>query len=169
MSLKEQVTQPSEPSYLTIKLTQGQVALVDAADYDWLNQWKWCAMWEPRMKSFYALRRVSRIAILMHRLILGLEYGDPREGDHKESGQTLDNRRTNLRIATVSQNRSNKRLQRNNTSGFNGVDFNRGKWRARVKKNRKEIIVGYYSTAEEAHEARCEAAKRIHGEFATNV
>lgn len=167
MNLLKQETRPEE-SYRLIPLTQGQFAIVDAADFDWLNQWKWCAMWCPKMNSFYALRRVKNIAILMHRLILGLEYGDPREGDHIESGKTLDNRRNNLRIATRSQNKCNKRLQRNNTSGYNGVDFQRGKWRARVKKHGKEIIVGYYPTAEDAHLARCEAAKVLHGEFATS-
>jgi hypothetical protein len=128
------IEQLDDPSSRFIPLTQGKRAIVDAADYEWLMQWKWCAVFIPDMNSFYALRRgVDRKAVLMHRLILGLAFGDAREGDHKD-GNTLNNRRDNVRIATTSQNRVNKSKQKNNTSGFNGVDYakNRKKWRARV-------------------------------------
>ena len=42
--------------YRIIPLTQGQVALVDAADYDWIMEWKWCAHWDSSGGRFYAVR-----------------------------------------------------------------------------------------------------------------
>lgn len=161
---------PQNTLYRLIPLTQGQFAIVDASDYEWLNQWKWCAVFIPKMNSFYALRRGSdKKAILMHRLILGLSFGDSREGDHID-GKTLNNSRGNLRIATRSQNKKNKTRQRNNTSGFNGVDYNKqyAKWRARAKKDGKEIFIGYFDTKEAARIAQIEKSKELHGDFVSN-
>jgi hypothetical protein len=110
--------------YLTIPLTQGQFAIVDAADYEWLSQWKWCAEWKPGSSTFYASRtsytegRYSRV--YMHREILGLERGDKRRGDHRDFNG-LNNRRDNLRIATPRQNQTHQRMHRTNTNGFRGV------------------------------------------------
>lgn len=80
----------------------------------------------------------------------------------------LDNRRANLRLATKSQNQMNRRIQRNNTSGFKGVHlFKRtGKFRAYIMVQGKEKHLGYFATAEEAHVAYVKAAVEIHGEFA---
>jgi hypothetical protein len=152
-----------------IPLTQGQFAIVDAADYEWLNQWKWCALWNKRTQSFYATRRTGPtpgIVIYMHRFILGLNYGDSRQVDHKHSGQTLDNRRYNLRIATCVQNNYNRRRRTDNRSGFKGVTAHGGKWQARINKDGRRISLGHFSTAEEAHAAYSEAAKKYYGEFA---
>jgi hypothetical protein len=49
------MTSPST-SYRLIPLTQGQFATVDAADYEWIVQWKWCAHWSKEGKCFYASR-----------------------------------------------------------------------------------------------------------------
>ncbi len=83
---------------MLISLSRGQVTLVDDADYDWLMQRKWCAVWSTSIRCFYAVCSVESKALYMHRYILGLEFGDPRFGDHIEPSQTLDNRRSNLRI-----------------------------------------------------------------------
>ncbi len=97
-----------------ITLTHGQVALVDAADYEWLMQWKWRARanacWYGR--NYYADSTVKidgKWQVLkMHRIILGLEIGDKRHGDHINH-DTLDNRRGNLRIVTPAENNRNRR------------------------------------------------------------
>src|ERR1035437_5666546 len=72
--------------YRTIPLTQGQVALVSLHRYDELSRYKWHARWSKRTKSYYAKRNSriggKHITILMHRSILGLEFGDVRLGDH---------------------------------------------------------------------------------------
>jgi hypothetical protein len=161
---------PSQEEYRTIPLTQGQVAIVDAADFDWLNQYKWQASWERDMGKFYAVRNTSRrdgpkTRVGMHRLILGLKYRDGVIVDHKNR-DTLDNRRSNLRIATASQNIANQKKPRHNKSGFKGVYWRCGKWRAQIKKDRRRFDLGGFDSAVEAHNAYIKAATELHGEFA---
>ena len=155
----------------TITLTQGKVAIVDAADFEWLNQWKWYAKRTPSMKSFYAGRTLAKVDghqgknILMHRVILGLKTGDPRQGDHVNHN-TLDNRDENLRIATSSQNLMNRGLFSSNTSGFKGVSRNTKGWRAKIQVDGKALYLGTRDTPRQAFELYCAAAEKFHGEFA---
>lgn len=103
-----------------------------------------------------------------HRLAWFYMYGvwPPEQIDHI-NGVSSDNRISNLRLATQSQNKINSGIQRNNTSGFKGVRPHRpnGKWQARIGDNGKRLSLGYYSTAAEAHEAYLKAAQNIYGEF----
>jgi hypothetical protein len=160
------MTLPSE-EYRLIPLTQGQFAKVSPEDYDWLTQWGWYAWWCPSTHSYYALRRRhGGKPVRMHRIILGLESGDRREGDHQNK-DTLDNRRSNIRIADRSQNRCNIAKLRNNRSGFKGVYFHKGTglYSAQIQKNKKRIYLGYRKTAEEAHQLYCAASETLHKEF----
>jgi hypothetical protein len=106
----------------------------------------------------------------MHRQILGLEKDDPRQGDHKEPRNTLDNRRKNLRIApSQSENNYNQRKHSNNTSGYKGVTYHiqTKAWMAQIQVNGKYIYLGYRDTAEAAwRELYVPAALKYHGEFA---
>jgi len=79
-----------------------------------------------------------------------------------------DNRASNLRLATRSQNQANQCLRKNNTSGHKGVDFqkNRNKWRARIKIDNKEFHLGYFDTPELAHMAYCKGAIEFRAQFA---
>ena len=109
-----------------IKLTQGKVALVDDEDFDFLNQWKWCAHKDGN--NFYAVRvdysngRANKKFLSMHRVLLGLT--DPKIfPDHKD-GDGLNNQRYNLRIATPSQNVINSKTSgKDKTSIYRGVSF----------------------------------------------
>ena len=56
MNLNEQASQPYDPSYRLIRLTQGQFAKVDAEDFGWLSRWKWHAWRNPTTLQFYAVR-----------------------------------------------------------------------------------------------------------------
>ena len=159
----------------TIPLTQGKEALVDDEDYEWLSQWKWCAIREPSSGAFYAVRNSAKMngkrsnpPIRMHRLILGLVPYDEREVDHKNPSDTLDNRRQNLRICNSAQNKWNSRKRKDNTSGCKGVAYvsKREKWQARIYCNNKMVWLGYHPTKLEAEERYREAASRLHGEFA---
>jgi hypothetical protein len=155
----------------SIPLTKGQFAIVDAADFDWLNQWKWQASWNPKTGTFYADReefngaRDKRYSVRMHREILGLQRGDKLQGEHRNHN-TLDNRRSNLRIATHSENMYNRRLNSNSSCGLKGVTRHGNYWRAQIQANRKHIVIGSsYNTPEEAHLAYCEKSKELHGGF----
>ena len=157
-----------------IPLGKGLYAIVNAVDYDWLMQWKWSAQWNKYTKSFYAVRREYRdgkeTAILMHREILGLpRKSDGRCGDHINH-QTIDNRRSNIRIATRSQNLQNQLIRSNNTSGYKGVSYHKPsrKWLAHIGINGRLRHLGGYSTREEAAEVYRKAASELYGEFAHN-
>jgi hypothetical protein len=155
--------------YRTIPLTHGQVAIVDAGDYEMLSLHKWKATRSRR--GFYATRQVyvekKYHTISMHRQILGLGEKDKRQGDHANH-DTLDNRRSNLRIATASQNQCNRHRPRNNSSGFKGVAWHKAseKWRAYIQVRGETHYLGYFCTPELAHAAYREAANLLHDSFA---
>ena len=163
---------PAIPQFKTIPLTQGKVAIVDEHNYAWLNQFKWYA--ENHNGRWYAARKVRLsngkwFTQYMHREIMGVT--DPAvEIDHialgSESG--LDNRESNIRIATPSQNACNAGLRKHNTSGFKGVMWHKraGKWSARIAANKKSIWLGLFNTAIEAAAIWNWAARRLHGVFA---
>jgi hypothetical protein len=152
-----------------IQLTQGKFAIVDDADYEWLNQWKWYACAD--CNTYYAVRQLykngKQIQIRMHREVLGLKYGDLRQCDHRDSNG-LNNRRSNLRIATSAQNQHNQRYRRVGTSKFKGVHWNklRKKWRAKIGINDQQIYLGSFNSEIEAAKTYDKAAKMFFGEFA---
>jgi hypothetical protein len=156
-----------------IELTRGKVALVDDDDYASISRHRWRVM-ISKTGNYYALRspRIDgkKRTIMMHREILGLEYGDPMQGDHGEPTETLNNQRYNLRIATRSQNQQNKRKCANSTTGFKGVIREKGKrdgwFRAQITVNKRNIILGSRRSAEEASELYAAGAIKYHGEFA---
>jgi hypothetical protein len=88
--------------------------------------------------------------------------------DHEDT-DTLNNRWSNLRLATKSQNGANRGMAASNKSGFKGViwDKARGKWKAQIgsKGKRRSAHIGRFDTPEEAHAAYCEVARELHGEF----
>lgn len=153
-----------------IPLTQGQFALVDDADYDKLNQSKWCAKKECN-GNFYAVRwslkNGKQIKIRMSRQILGLEQGDSRQADH-QNHNTLDDRRDNLRICTCRQNLRNRRGCSNTSSRFKGVHWEKQKkkWCARICINGKSNHLGRYDDEELAAMAYDSVARKVFGEFA---
>lgn len=79
----------------------------------------------------------------------------------------LNCQKENMRPATHAENNANKSASRNNKSGFKGVDWHNGKHRATIGKDGKHYHIGYFETPEEAAHAYDEAAKAIHGEFAS--
>jgi len=153
-----------------IFLTQGKVAIVDDADYDSLNQYKWYA--DGKRGYFYAVRNSITVEgkkhiILMHRQILGLKRGDLRQGDHKDH-DTLNNQRSNIRICSCQQNSRNQKILLNTSSRFKGVSWNKNakKWSASLKINGKKKHLGYWNIEEVAALRHDMVAIREHGEFA---
>jgi len=151
---------------MMISLTRNQKTTVDASDFIWLSQWKWYAMWDSSQKQFKAARKEDSKTVLMHRQILGLGHGDNLTVDHRD-GNTLNNRRRNLRKATNAQNNRNQRRRASNTSGFKGVTFYKktGKWMAQIRGDGMRKC-SYHDTAELAARAYDETAKDLQGEFA---
>lgn len=173
VAVREPMEQPADTSIRFIPLTQGQHAIVDAADYDYLMQWSWFAKFCKCSNSFYALRNLRKSdgrtgLISMHRQIMGLYHGDPHTVDHVDPTATLDNRRSNLRIATRGQQNSNRGRISTNTSGFKGVGKRPGRdlWYAQIASGGKKIYLGQFDRPEKAYAAYCVASERRHGEFA---
>lgn len=152
-----------------IPLTQGKVVLVDIEDYNYLMQWKWCADKANEYGLFYASRKIlkenKQTTLRMHIEIMKPSKG--KEVDHI-NGNGLDNRRSNLRICTRSQNMMNSSHHRDNASGYKGVHWYKQtkKWQARIMKDYKQKHLGYFNTKQEAAIAYNETAKQYHGEFA---
>lgn len=169
---RDPVVQPQDQSIRYIPLTRGQITIVDAADYEWLNQWNWCASWQRSTKSFYVCRNLPRDGgprrqVFMHRQILDMAPEDPLQVDHKNR-DSLRNTRDNLRKATCSQNLINRRLSSKNSSGYRGVSWSSitKKWQAFVSVRGKSIYLGVFASKEDASRAYDEAARQHYGEFA---
>lgn len=141
-----------------IPLTQGKFAKVDDEDYNDLSRHKW------RLCSNRYAGRLSK-TIYMHRVVAKTPPG--MDTDHI-NGDTLDNRRSNLRTCSATENQRNRSKNSSNKSGYKGVSWNinAGKWRATITVNRKNIHIGYFATAELAAQAYDDAAQKHGGEFA---
>lgn len=145
----------------TIQLTQGLEAIVDESDYEYLNQFKWHAV--KNRNCVYAKRDSRGKHISMHWDIM--RYMPMLHADHI-NGNGLDNRRKNLRLATIAQNAMNRGVQKNNKLGVKGVFLVKsGKYRAMIKKNGKNISLGYFSTLKEASDAYNSAAQSLFGPY----
>lgn len=154
----------------SLSLTQGQVTIVDDDDFERLSKNKWQAR-RDKDRGFYAERmeyagHKTPYRIGMAREILGLGRGDPRIADHI-NGDTLDNRKCNLRIVDHSQNMQNRKLGKNSSSGLRGVCWHRRdkRWTAYIKHRGKRVHLGYFKTKEQAYGAYCAAAEKMHGEY----
>jgi hypothetical protein len=150
----------------TIPLSKGKVAIVDDEHFAAVNQHKWTLH-----AKGYAYRQTRRngktISVLMHRFIMelaGRELG--RLIDHA-NGDRLDNRASNLRPATPSQNGANSKLNRNNKSGYRGVSRHKdGRWVAAIKINGRKRHLGLFDTAPQAARVYDRDALAEWGEFA---
>lgn len=146
------------------------VAYIDDADAD-LAGYTWSLH-----SGGYAIRhtaRPHRVAVRMHRVIMARKLGRDLERwelvDHV-NGDTLDNRRDNLRLATNSENQFNRDLPAHNSTGYKGVYRNtagsRKPWQAAITVNRRKIYLGSYTTPQDAARAYDAAARQLAGQFA---
>jgi len=103
-----------------------------------------------------------------HRVVWKMHYGvEPPEIIDHVDGDGTNNKIENLRAATVCQNGWNVKRSTRNKSGYKGVSFNnqKKKWRAAIRVLKKDILIGYYKTPEEASDAYQKASASYHGGF----
>ena len=106
--------------------------------------------------------QINKVSYGIHRIIWRYMTGqDPAslEIDHID-GVRNNNAWHNLRLATHTQNGRNR-------SGTKGWSIADGRYRARIRHNRKLISLGYYDTEAEARAAYEEASRKLHGEFSS--
>lgn len=119
-------------------------------------------------KYIAAIYREKGRTIRIHIDVLPLKNG--LETDHIKHGTMsfVDNRRSNLRRVTGSQNGMNQGIRKNNVSGVTGVgwDNRRGKWVVQLMKDRKTVYFGRFDQITEAVKARKQAEREYFGEFA---
>jgi hypothetical protein len=183
-------------AFRRIKLTQGYFALIDPADYPRLSRYNWRICRTKGKNTLYAERSIrlpngKYPRILMHRQIMShyplttnhhslTANHHPLTTNHSASAiepqatvidhinrNGLDNRRANLRLATVTQNAWNSK-KRNSRSGYKGVWFaaEKGLWRAAIVNEGRKIHLGYFKDKTAAARKYDEAAKKYRGQFA---
>ena len=151
-------------------LTKGRVTVVDDGDFDWLSEWKWSYTYNVRNIDFgYAVRRnspnIKPRQLYMHRVIVGARPGEVV--DHI-NGNRLDNRRSNLRICTQSENLANKQVHLAGESGFKWVYPNKksGGWVVRMKIAGKMTHIGSFKDKVAAALAADDVALKLYGPHA---
>jgi hypothetical protein len=154
--------EPPEPASDKLKhitLTKGKYAIVDAADFEELNKYKWHAL--EVADGFYAARHKDGKTVLMHREIM-----QPPPGmvvDHVD-GNRANNSRENLRVCTQRQNVCNRGPH--SKSGFKGVTPHRDKWAAKLGYKGETYRAGVFDDPVEAARARDQLAIEVVGEYA---
>lgn len=149
-----------------IFLTQGKIAIVDDDDFERLSRYKWHYMRKKCASPGYASRSFPGQGNLsMHRFIMGAKKG--QIVDHI-NGDTLDNRRANLRFCEHKENSRNQRKRRITQSKYKGLSRAKGRsiWQVQISVNGKKTTVGNFASEEDAARAYDKAARMYYGEFA---
>lgn len=145
-----------------VRLSDDLVFVVDAEDLQTIRPHHW-----SRCAGGYVRAVIGGRHVLLHRFLVHAK--EEEEVDH-EDGDGFNNRRSNLRVATKSQNRANRtRLAKNNNSGFHGVRWHAGKWVASIQKDKKRYYLGRFSDPRDAARAYNEKARELFGEFACRL
>jgi len=146
------------------KLGSGKYATVDDGDYPILNKIRWHIDFGGYVLSSVRIGKKS-INVRMHHAVLSQKEG--LETDHI-NGDKLDNRKTNLRLCTKSENANNKGLRKNNTTGYKGVSPSKrhGGFRAHINVRGIQISLGGFVNLKDAARAYNVAALKYQGKFA---
>ena len=153
-----------------LPITKGYLAIVDLDDIPLLINYTWWVTDKGAKKRYSRYVRARHIPgnkqkyILMHRLITGAKEGELV--DHI-NGDTLDNRRSNLRICNAVENARNRSNTKNSKSGYKGVNSSRKRWKVEIGYMGKLKYYGTFKEREDAATVYNFAVKDLFGEFAS--
>lgn len=152
-----------------IILIGGSYTLVDEGDWDWLYPTRWCLGSSGTRPVIF--RGVGITRLYIHRAIMEHHLGRKLRRDEfvdHINGNPQDNRFANLRLASNIENCWNRKINRNNKSGYKGVSWHKGqrKWVAQIGYMWKRLCIGYFETKEEAARAYDTKAIELFGKFA---
>lgn len=148
-----------------ISLTKDLFAIVDDSDFAWLNQFNWFSH-RDKLK-WYAVRKHDNKQEPMHKTIMNTPTG--MTVDHI-NGNSLDNRRSNLRLATQQEQCFNRKKRVDKCSSrYKGVSYNKKckLWGAYICKDKKQYHLGYFEDESDAALAYTVAAVKFFGSFAS--
>ena len=165
-------TSPETIAYVEVPLTsrrhRGLVMLIDADDLPMIDG---CSVFPNLTRiGYYAqtwLRGDGRLRkVGIHRLILGVD--DPEWFVDHINGDTLDNRRSNLRLVSKRQSTFNTRSRLGSSSRFKGVSFDSRlkRWMTQIQVNGETLYLGRYQSEQDAARAYDAAAREHFGEYA---
>lgn len=154
-----------------IQLSQyDKTTIFDREDLDIVESYSnWAAKPIKKYKGKFQAVHTRRISdkkcehIILHRLIMEAPKG--MQVDHI-NGDSLDNRKSNLRLCTDSQNKGNRGLNSNNTSGYMGVCKYKDRWKVQVCHENKTYYLGLFDDKDEAARAYNKKKLELFGEFA---
>lgn len=150
-----------------VYLTKGHKAIVDNSVFSIVSKNKWYAD-VKKNGAVYAARSVmdkgKKKKIYLHHIVVGRKEG--MVCDHK-NGNTLDNRKCNLRLCSHRENIRNSKMNINNKSGFIGVRLHpqKRKWQAYIVIDGKWTHLGYFILKEDAAKIRAAIEKKMNWRF----
>ncbi len=152
-----------------VPLTRGREAIIDAADVPLVEG----RSWYLHSGGVGHICAATKVCIapglydiaLMHRVVVAAP--DEADVDHKDRDR-LNNRRSNLRLATNQQNSWNQGVNTRNTSGFKGVSWHSRDmgYQASIRVSGRQVTLGLFPDAAAAARAYDAAASKHFGEFA---
>lgn len=161
------MTQTEEINYQLIQLGKKGFTKVDKDDFVKFSKFKW---WVTKLangtfpRAYRSVQKNGKVT----RIYLSREILNAPKGvfvDHI-NGDSLDNRKLNLRLSNSFQNNCNRKPMSNNKSGFKGIYQSKGKYMARITKNKKRYFIGTFLNKEDAAKAYDVMAKKLFGNFA---
>lgn len=141
---------------------------IDKSDLNKVKQYYWFKTTGGYFCTVTGFKHKPRL--LLHNFVFPDSIPSGFVVDHKDRDRS-NNTKSNLRLATRSENNINRSLSVNSTSGYTGVSFikSKNKYRAYINVNYKQINLGLFDNVLDAYNARLEAEKEFYGEFSSKV